>query len=133
MENNEEKKTWLMEFQGQGFSLNDFYSQGHFSKRVALKDKYSDIFRSLIDEAGVTYMAKYTLTCIYNSAHDPSNISGMIKVFEDAMTGYYNRRSKKYKYPPLVQDDSKKYCKGIYIEPDLSLKKNTFKFIIEEQ
>lgn len=129
----EDKKKWEVVFAGKGFSLNDFYSQGHFSKRQDIKNKYASKFRLLMDKAGVGCMEKYKLTCIYNSRHDPSNIAGMVKVFEDTMAGNKNRKTGQYKFPPLIKDDSKIQCKGIYIEPDLDLKLNVFKFIIEEQ
>lgn len=122
-----------MVYQGPGISLNDFYSQGHWHKRVGIKNKYCAIFRGLIEKAGVEIIDKYSLSCIYNSRHDPSNISGMIKLFEDALAGNKSRVNKTFKYDPLIEDDSKKFCKGIHIVPDLSLKINTFKFILTEE
>jgi hypothetical protein len=117
---------------GKGFSLNDFYSQGHYSIRNNLKNKYGKIFRSLIDEVGVPPMQQYKLSLKFNSRHDPSNMAAMIKVFEDCMVGMKKRKSGFFTYDPLVPDDSKKYCKGIYIEPDLELKTDTFVFTIHK-
>ena len=119
-------------YKGQAFSLNDFYSQGHYSVRNNIKNKYGKIFRSLIDEAGVPPMQQYKLSLKFNSRHDPSNMAAMIKVFEDCMVGMKKRKTGEYTYPPLVPDDSKVYCKGIYIEPDLRFKTNTFKFTIHK-
>lgn len=129
----EDKRTWEVIFKGKGFSLNDFYSQGHYYKRSQIKDKYSDKFRKLIDACQVPFIDKYKITCIFNSRHDPSNIMGMVKVFEDALCGDPNRKKGTYKYPPLIEDDNKKFCKGIEIYPDESLTLNTFKFFIREQ
>lgn len=129
----DKKRVWEITYIGKGVSLNDFYSQGKFYKRVNIKNTYSEIFRNLIDKAKVEFIDQYVLTCIYNSRHDPSNIAGMIKMFEDTLTGDKNRKTGIYKYPPLIADDSKKYCKGIEIYPDLKMKANHFKFIIKEQ
>lgn len=128
-----QKRTWEITYKGPGISLNDFYSQGHWHKRVGIKNKYSAIFRDLIEKAGVEKLDQYSLLCIYNSRHDPSNISGMIKLFEDTLAGNKSRVKKTFRYTPLIGDDSKKYCKGIHIVPDLSLKINTFKFILTEE
>ena len=129
----EEKRKWEVIFKGKGFSLNDFYSQGHYSRRSQIKDKFSDKFRKLIDSAKVEKIDKYKLTCIFNSRHDPSNICGMIKVFEDTLAGNPNRKKGFFKFPPLIMDDNKKYCKGIQIYPNEELTLNTFIFVIEEQ
>lgn len=128
-----DKRKWEMLYVGQGVSLNQFYSQGHYYRRNEIKNKYTDIFRGLIEDSNVEFLDKYKITCYYNSRHDPLNVAGTIKMFEDALAGCYNRKKKEYKYPPLIKDDSKEYCKGIEIYPDLKLKNNSFKFIIEEQ
>lgn len=122
-----------MVYVGKGISLNTFYSQGHYYKRNQIKDEYTNIFRKLQEDAGVEYIDKYKITCLYNSRHDPLNVAGTVKMFEDALAGCYNRRTLSFKYPPLIKDDSKAYCRGIEIYPDEALEKNTFKFIIEEQ
>lgn len=128
----EVKNIWEVTFQGQGFSLNDFYSQGHYYKRSKIKNEFSDKFRKLIDEAGVKEIDKYIITFFFNSRHDTSNVTGMIKVFEDTLMGNPNRKKGTYKFPPLIKDDSSKYCKGIEVYPDENLEHNTFKFIIKE-
>lgn len=121
---------YFITFEGQGFSANDFYAQRHHMARSNIKNKYGKIFRSLIEEAGVTPMLEYTIDVEYNSRHDPSNISGMLKVFEDALAGMKKSKTKTSMFSPLIPDDSKLYCKGISIKPDLKLKLNTFKFKI---
>lgn len=131
MSNN--KRVWEITYKGKAVSLNDFYSQGKFYKRLQIKNKYSDLFRKLIDEAGVEKIDQYVLTCVYNSRHDPSNVAGMIKMFEDTLAGDKNKKTGEYKYPPLIEDDSKKYCKGIQIYPDTTMCQNYFKFILEEK
>ena len=129
------KRQWEVVYIGKGVSLNDFYSQGHYYKRNELKKKYTAIFHELISEAGVEPIDKYILTCYFNSRHDTSNVSGMIKMFEDTLAGVHNRRKgyEVYEYPRLIPDDDKSHCLGIEIYPDLELPKNCFKFIIKEQ
>lgn len=129
------KRIWQILYTGKGVSLNDFYSQGHFSKRNEIKKKYAEIFNKLILEEKVEPIEKYILTCYFNSRHDTSNVSGMVKIFEDTLAGVHNRRKGIgfYEYPRMIPDDSKKYCLGIEIYPDLELPLNTFKFIIKEQ
>lgn len=128
----ENKRKWEVTYKGAGFSLNDFYSQGHYSKRQGIKDSFAKKFRALIDKEKVEEIEQYRLTCEYNSRHDPSNISGMVKVFEDTLAGNPNKKKGTRKFPPLIIDDNKFYCKGITIIPNLDFKLNTFKFIIEE-
>lgn len=129
------KRSWEILYTGKGVSLNDFYSQGHFYKRNELKKKYAKIFSELIADSGLVPIEKYILTCYFNSRHDTSNVAGMVKMFEDTLAGDHNRRKGFgiYEYPRMIPDDSKKYCLGIEIYPDLELPANTFKFIIKEQ
>ena len=126
----EDKIEYLITFEGQGFSANDFYTQRHHMVRSNIKNKYGNLFRSLIEEAGVTYMLQYRIDMEYNSRHDPSNVSGMLKVFEDSLAGMKKSKTKTSMFDPLIPDDSKQYCKGVSITPDLNLKLNTFKFKI---
>lgn len=129
------KRVWEIVYTGKGVSLNDFYSQGHFYKRNELKKKYTAIFNKLIQEAGVEPIDKYILTCYFNSRHDTSNVSGMIKMFEDTLAGVHNRRAgyQVYEFQRLIPDDDKSHCLGIEIYPDTELPKNTYKFILKEQ
>jgi len=124
-----------MVYNGKAVSLNDFYSQGKFYKRHEIKKKYKAIFVPMIEDCGMEPIEKYILTCYYNSRHDVSNVVGMVKMFEDTLAGDKNRRmgSDYYESKRYIPDDSKYYCKGIQIYPDLDLPNNCFKFIIEEQ
>jgi hypothetical protein len=130
-----EKRVYEVTYIGKGVSLNDFYSQGKFYFRNKIKKEYTELFNGLIQEAGVQPIEKYILTCYFNSRFDTSNVSGMIKMFEDTLAGVHNRRKGYgvYEYPRLIPDDSSKYCMGIEIYPDFNLEKNTYKFIIKEQ
>lgn len=115
---------------GKGFSANDFYAQRHYHFRQNIKNTYGRVFRSLIEEAGVEPMEQYGIDVEYNSRHDPTNISGMLKVFEDALAGMKKSKKKTSMFDPLIPDDSKYHCKWASIRPNLKLKTNTFKFKI---
>lgn len=130
-----DKRTWEIIYLGKGVSLNDFYSQGRFYKRSQIKKEYSGIFSRLIAESGMEPIDKYILTCYFNSRHDTSNVSGMVKMFEDTLAGDHNRRKGYgvYEHPRMIPDDDKKHCLGIEIYPDLNLPKDCYKFVIKEQ
>lgn len=117
-------------YKGKGFSANDFYSQRNYFLRQRIKNVYGRIFRDLIEEAGVEKMEQYGIDVEYNSRHDPSNISGMLKVFEDSLAGMKKSKKKTSMFEPLIPDDSKFYCKWVSIKPNLKLKSDTFKFKI---
>lgn len=125
------ENSYTFRYYGKAFSLNDFYSQGHWYRRNKIKNEYGDRFHELIETQKVTPFKTYKLTLYYNSNHDPSNVIGMVKVFEDTLRGGYSRKTKEFKYPVYVEDDSKFYCKGIEIVPDLSLRKGTFIFKLD--
>lgn len=124
------KKAWKIIYSGKGVSLNDFYSQAHWSTRNNIKDEYGSIFSKLIQDANMEFINEYSLVIFYNSRLDPSNVSGTIKVFEDTLAGMYNRKNRLHKYKPYVADDSKKYCKGIITLYDSGLPNNTYEIIV---
>lgn len=97
------------------FSLNDLYSSGHWRTRNNLKKKWKPIFTEAIQKADVSKMEKYKLHIRYNSRLDPSNVTGMLKILEDALQEM-----------GLTKDDSKKYCRGVSVEPDESLKSKEY-------
>ncbi len=113
------KKTssFSVTYQGAGFSLNDLYQQGHWSKRHNLKIKYSSIFLELLKKRNIKkFDDPFKLYIKYNSRHDVDNIIGMGKVFVDTMKDVY------------IPEDNKKYYKGVSVDIDESLPSNTFKF-----
>lgn len=106
-------------YEGQGVSLNKFYSQGHWSVRNNIKNKYKPIITLLLKEAKVPKMDEFGLVIEYNSRHDPDNVTGMEKLFVDSM-----------KENGLIIDDHKKYYKFYCVTPNLELANNTFIFKI---
>ena len=106
-------------YQGKGVSLNQIYAQGHWRTRAAIKKKYKPIFDQLIKDCEeIQFMDKFSVWIFYNSRHDPDNIIGMEKLFVDSLKGKY------------VEDDHKKYFRGVSIFPDEELDSNTFEFYL---
>lgn len=119
-------------FVGTGVSLNKFYSQGHWSMRHKLKNEFGNTFKNLFSDYGkLTWMQAYSILIFYNSRHDPDNVIGMEKLFIDALKEERDQNGKIIK-KGYIHDDSKKYCKGVFIVPDITLKTNTFEFILLE-
>lgn len=102
-------------------SANATFAGMHWTKRKALTEKWHGIFAKLLTEAGTRPMARFKLLLRYNSRHDCDNLVLPCKWLADTIKGRY------------VPDDSKKYYRGVTIEPDETLKHNTFTFTITEQ
>ena len=105
-------------YTGKGVSLNQFYSQGHWSKRSRIKNQYKEIFEELLKGGKIKWMDQFSLLILYNSRHDCDNIVGLSKIFIDTLKGSY------------IQEDSKKFYRGISIFVDESLQLNTFEFYL---
>ena len=103
---------------GVHISLNEWYTGKHWSKRVKQKNKWWALFTILMNGKKFK-LDTYKLELVYNSRLDPSNTITMIKLFEDYLV------KKK-----LIIDDNKKYCKGISLTPDESMKANHYKIKI---
>jgi hypothetical protein len=115
------KNIYEIVHKGQVFSLNDLYSQAHWSKRKKLKDNFSNLFLSLMNEGNIKFMKQFYLIVFYNTRHDTDNIVGMAKVFVDTMKDNF------------VSDDDKRHYKGLCIFPDSTLNNNTVEFLIIEK
>jgi len=109
-------------YEGEGLSLNKFYSQGHWRTRQNAKTKYKDIFDIIIKPAidKKIYFETFYLLVFYNSRHDCDNVIGMEKIFTDCLKGR------------IVPGDGKVNYKGLMIFYDVSLPKNTFDFVLIE-
>lgn len=117
-------------YQGKGVSLNKFYSQGHWGTRSAIKKKYRAIFDQLFHESkDLIWMEEYALIIFYNSRHDLDNVTGMEKVFMDALKQETDKSGIVVRHG-YVKDDDKRYYKGMVIVPDPELPMNTFEFNI---
>ncbi|KKN46952.1 hypothetical protein LCGC14_0667760 [marine sediment metagenome] len=114
------KNIYKISYQGQGVSLNQYYSSGHWSIRYKLVAKYHDIFKDLFEESELKELDGFYLLMFYNSRHDVDNTVGLTKLFVDALKGLY------------VKEDNKKFYKGVMLFCDGSLPTNTFEFYILE-
>lgn len=96
-------------------SLNEWYSSKHWTHRKRIAEEWHKFYKSFLIEPYPNYK-QYRINLEYNSRLDPSNTIPMIKLLEDALQEL-----------KIIDDDTKDYCKGIIIEPNLSLKKNAYK------
>lgn len=122
------KNITVIEYKGKALSLNDFYSQGHWSKRSSVKNKYKAIFTALIEDSPLAWMDKFYLIITYNSRHDPDNVVGMEKIFVDTLK--QDTRDGDIIKDGYIIDDNKNFFKGLCIFPDDTLDRNTFRFIL---
>ena len=114
-------KEWVIEWQGQHVSLNDLYSMNNWRKRHQIKKYWRGVFGEMIESVGIDSMEEYELFVYYNSRLDPSNVSAIVKLFEDTA-----------KQKGVIIDDSKKYCRGIHIIPDLEMKSKSYKIVLRK-
>jgi hypothetical protein len=101
--------TWT----GKHVSLNDWYSNKHWTSRQKQKKDWYLFFSSLLGET--IKLQTYKLEMKYNSRLDADNCIPMIKGLGDSM-----------KERGWTIDDNKKYFKGFSIEPDESLDKGQY-------
>ncbi len=125
---NNVKGVYTVVFQGQGVSNNAFYSSHHWKVRHGIKEKFGKIFWYKLLEAKLPQMEEYQLYIFYNSKHDPSNVTAMLKLFEDSLKE--ERKEGVVTKKGWIYDDTKKYCKGVGQHPDETLPNNTFEFVI---
>lgn len=111
----------MLEFNwvGKGVSLNEWYSSKHWTKRVALANKWHLFFRSMVP-IPMPRFETYYITMEYNSKIDASNSMALIKLLEDMMQKY-----------GIIENDNKMFCRGITIIPNLTLKHNEYKIRVE--
>ena len=106
-------------YEGKAISLNDFYQSKHWSHRQKLKKKFNAIFRNLFKEFRIGRYEKFEITIYYNSRLNPDNVIGLEKVFTDTLNKYNH-----------IEDDTKKYYKGVSIYPCEQFKTNTYVIFI---
>lgn len=122
------KNVVTITYQGKGVSLNKFYSQGHWGTRSAIKKKFRKIFDELfVESKDLVWMDQFALVIYYNSRHDLDNVVGMEKVFMDALKRETDKQGRLIR-KGYVEDDNKKFYKGMVILPDTDLPTNTFEF-----
>jgi hypothetical protein len=115
-----DKRSYTVKYTGQGLSLNSWYSGKHWSQRQKAKNFFKEKFLILFMEAKVKFLPQFKLHLKYNSRFDLDNVVAMAKIAVDTMKGIY------------IKNDDKKFYKGLTIEPDETLPKDTYVFIITE-
>ena len=113
-------KEWTITYTGKWVSLNAYYQSRHWAVRNKLKNEWKEKFGWLLKEAGVQWMDAFCVSVKFNSRLDTENVIGGLKILVDTMKGVY------------IEDDTKKYYKGVSIEPDETLDKNTYVITISE-
>ena len=99
-------------------SLNEWYSSKHWSNRNKIKNEWHKFYKSFLI-APYPKFDKYRIELDYNSRLDPSNTIPMIKLLEDALVEN-----------GVIINDTKEYCKGLNIVPNLSLKNKSYRIKI---
>ena len=114
-----EQCMWTIEWSDKQISNNAWYQAPHWAVRSKNKNDWRAFFTPLIKQAGVPLLPQYRLLLEFNSRLDPSNTIAMVKLFEDTL-----------KNVGLIHDDSKKYCKGIIVEPNDDLPSKTYRITL---
>jgi hypothetical protein len=109
----------VLEWKDVDISLNKWYASRHWHFRNKEKEFWTAIFMKLLPKR-LKQVDKYKLHLRYNSRLDPTNTITMLKLAEDTM--------KKNHY---IIDDTKKYCKGVSIEPDETMGKKHYILTLE--
>jgi len=102
-------------------SLNDWYSSEHWTKRNKTKDFWHKFFKDSLPTTK-PFFKKYSITLEFNSRLDVSNTITMIKLCEDTL-----------KKEGVIIDDSKQYCRGVYLIPVDEMKKFSYKITVKNE
>lgn len=113
---------------GKGVSSNLFYAGAHHKTRTKAKNTYGAIFRDLLIAQPLPFMEEFSIALFYNSRMDPDNVSSTCKIMLDALKQI--EKEGQVVQRGWVHDDSKDYCKGVFLVPDTSLEYNTYEFVI---
>lgn len=100
-------------------SLNEWYSSKHWSNRNKVRNKWHEKFQKAIP-LGTKKFNKYQIALEYNSRLDPCNTITMVKLCEDALQELN-----------IIEKDTKEYCRGVYLIPNISMKKNHYRIFIK--
>lgn len=123
------KSVVKVRYEGQGVSLNDFYSGKHWYMRKRIKDKYGKIFNELTDSSEIEWMNEFMIVAFYNSRHDVDNVIGLEKILLDSIKQGKDNSGEIIRQGYCI-DDSRKYYKGVCIFYDEDLPLNAFEFLI---
>lgn len=111
--------TLVFEWQGADISLNKFYSSPHWTVRSREKNFWKDLF-SRIPIKYTPPINEFQITLKYNSRLDVDNTILHCKFLIDYLRSI-----------DIIIDDTKKYYKGLHIEPDESMGKKHYILTLE--
>lgn len=110
----------IFRWEGEHISLNDWYSSEHWTKRNKSAEYWHFFFKKQLI-CPYPYFPKYEITLEFNSRLDPSNCITMVKLCEDML-----QKEK------IIENDNKKFCKGIHIIPIETMKNFTYKLTVKK-
>lgn len=103
----------IFSWSGKSISLNEWYSSKHWTVRNKVAKEWHKFFADFDHKKQV--FDKYLISLRFNSRLDPSNCITMIKLCEDHL-----------QKAGFIKNDNKDVCRGINIQPDERLKKNSY-------
>jgi len=109
--------SFTFEFEGAWPSVNDLRNK-HWRTLDGLKNTIKKKYTVLILQQKPKKMNKFRVSVVYNSKLDPDNVT--LKFLVDSLKGI------------VIVDDNKKYFRGFEINPDESLKHNTYIVTVTE-
>ena len=101
-----------IQYEGKWPSTNDLRNK-HWRSNQGLKESWRKKLGILIREKTSKKLDRFKIEVLYNSRLDPDNVT--LKFFCDSL-----------KDCGVIVDDNKKYFRGFSIDPDESLKHNTY-------
>lgn len=116
--NENQSQELIFKWAGKHVSLNTWYSGTHWTKKNKEIQVWHAFFKSYLTLPYPKFN-KYRIELSYNSRLDPSNVVPMIKLCEDTLQGL-----------GIIQNDTKEFCRGIFIVPDEAMKKFSYKITV---
>jgi len=109
----------VFKWAGKGLSLNEWYESKHWTQRNKIAEEWHMFFKKFLIQPYPRF-DKYEIILTFNSRLDASNVITKIKLLEDLL-----QKEK------IIENDNNKYCRGLHIIPDLTMKKNSYCIIVK--
>ena len=97
---------------------NTLYSTPHWTTRNKKVKEWHNFFKSMILK-GQPKIGKYRAILEYNSRLDPTNVTLMLKLCEDAL-----------QEAGIITNDTKEVCRELRVIPNEAMKKKSYKIVI---
>ena len=105
---------YTIEYSGKWLSLNEVYNSNRYVA-AATKREWKAKFRKMFTDANITPFTTFKLLLVYNSRFDCENTVAGLKIAVDILREL-----------GLVENDDKRYYKGVAIEYDNTLTHNIY-------